>query len=134
MTRKKDSTQEKSKLASYLEDAFRRSSYRSMRALSLGAGLSPIGVSTILAGTAWPQPETLRKLARVLDVDQAVLLRLGGYLTDEESPTPSSVPEMDEIVAQVKTLPRPHQRVFWRHARDLLRLIEALPEDKIGTA
>jgi transcriptional regulator with XRE-family HTH domain len=131
--RKERTPQEKSRLARYLEEAYGRSGYPSKRALSLKAGLSANALSTFIAQTARPEPETLRKLAPVLDVPEELLLRLAGYLSDEPESPPSASPEMEAILAQVKTLPRDHQRVFWQHARDLLRLIERLPEDGLDS-
>lgn len=79
-----DSPSELSPLGEFIEYHVNKRGW-SLRTLAMYAGLAPSTVSNAVGARHTPSPETLRKIAETLDVDESHLLRLAGHLEETQS-------------------------------------------------
>lgn len=84
----------------YLLNLRQKNGFKSQRKLALDAGISSATLSRIEAGTQKPQPETLEKLAPLLNVTYEELLEKAGYLpTSKETKSNSYGFETHELLS-----------------------------------
>ena len=75
----------------------------SLRTLAAKAELSPSSLSNLLRGKVQPNPDTLNKIAAVLEIDAATLLRLAGHL--DEKPKGLYDASVIELARRIEELP-----------------------------
>lgn len=91
-------------LAEYLNEELNRRGW-SRRTLAMYAEISPDTVATAVKGNRTPEPETIRKIAKALQVDEAYLLRMAGHL--EERPKNLKDDRLIDLALRVEALPIP---------------------------
>lgn len=97
--------------------------FRTPRSLSIRAGLSQSTVSNILErGNA--DPETLRKLAEVLEVRPTKLFILAGWLQPEDLKEPALTDDETELLREFQGLRRESSRRGIVAATRAMRLAE----------
>lgn len=94
------STMNTTQLVVYIKSAMRN---RSIRQVADEAGISHPALSRLLRGEVKPEPQTLRALAPVLGVSEAVLMQLAGHI--EERPRALTDPEVIEVAIEIESLP-----------------------------
>lgn len=76
----------------------------SLRTLAMYAELAPSSVANAVAGRHVPSPETLRRIAEVLEVDETHLLRLAGHI-EEDGPQGLNDPSVIALAYRLEDLP-----------------------------
>lgn len=103
-------------LVRFLEEQLRRRGW-SGRAFSGYAQVSNDTVARTLRGESIPEPDTIRKFARALEVDESYLLRLAGHL--EETPAGLNDPGVIALAYRLEDLP-PDMRLRAMQAMDAM--------------
>lgn len=109
-------TSELSPLGEFIEHHVQRRGW-SLRTLAMYANLAPSTVANAVSARHTPSPETLRKLAETLGVDESHLLRLAGHL--EETPSGLNDPAVLAIAYRLEDM-SPDERMRTIQALDMM--------------
>lgn len=89
-------------LATYLQEQLDRKGW-SGRTLALYANVSQATIARAVKGETTPDPDSVRKIAAALEIEEIYLLRLAGHV---ESPAPDALdPEAAYIARRISELP-----------------------------
>jgi transcriptional regulator with XRE-family HTH domain len=109
-------TSELSPLGEFIEHHVQKRGW-SLRTLAMYASLAPSTVSNAVSARHTPSPETLRRIAEVLEVDESHLLRLAGHL--EETPFGLNDPAVLAMAYRLEDL-LPDERMRTIQALDMM--------------
>lgn len=70
-----------------------KAGYKSQRQLAIESGVSPTTISRIEAGLQRAEPKTLQKLAPFLNISYGELLKIAGYIPEDEKFEDYNIPE-----------------------------------------
>ncbi len=104
-------------LGAYIKGQLQRRGW-SLRVLAERAGISPSTLSNLFRGKGQPGADTLQKVAGALEINEAHLLRLAGYL--EDSPQGLHNADAIDLARQIEELPAPAQERAIRVIREIL--------------
>lgn len=110
-------------LSDFLKDQLNRRGW-SRRRLADEAGVAPDTTARIVRGEGLPSPDTLRKIAEALEVNEAYLLRLAGYLEDRPKGLHNAA--VIDLARQIEELPSPAQEKAIEAVRAMLDTIHTL--------
>lgn len=89
-------------LGRYIDQELKRRGW-SRRTLAMYAEISPDAAARLARGQGTPQPETIHKVAKALEVSEVYLLRLAGHL--EERPATLTDPAVIDLARRIEELP-----------------------------